>query len=737
MREKVTRREALRIVAGAAIGSGIGIRAPRTDAAAETAGSDDRPWFRRHIVGIEWGPTGANDRDEIYMSRASGRDIIAALARARSEYAVVFMKDMNFAYYPSRVATRCPNLRGRDLLRECIDAAKPIGMPVIAYCQVQYDTATWNAHPEWRMKDAAGEDLGSRLCYRSGYLAFVEAVAAEMMEYEIAGFHFDMLDFGFGPPYGCWCPTCRAAFKKEHGIEMPAGVTWDEAWEKMLRFRCESNGRFCEDLEAFVKAKRPEISVDYNYHGYPPFNWVEGEMPVRHARTGDFVTAEGLPFVFGHTNPSLLALFLRAARPEGPIQCVTSRSVYDYHDFTVRPVLDLGWEVFTYLAHGAQCTIVDKANYEGTIDPVVYDRIGTIFAEALSKRDFFGHEPVREVGLYFSARARDWYAREEPVKYFGAVWGAHKALVHSHIPVGFVIDESASLERLRAFPIIYAPNLAVVTAEEIGLLRAYVADGGKLLLTGLAGACDRHGNLKERSSLEELIGARLVRTFVAENDNYLRLPRTLGDGEGKFLLEGIPPDWPMLAWGPIAVFEARGARTFGEILAAHRTEDNLWMRRMSAGKVAGPAVLVHRFGKGLVVCVPCAFDAAYAGDYRMPEHRILIRNLIRLLNPAPEVVVDAPLNVETVIARDAKRGRHLIHFLCFAGPPTSAGVPFAQGRRVLPPLMEEMTPYRARVRARGSIRKAEAAGAGARIRISDRDVEIEIAGVHEVLAIEM
>jgi hypothetical protein len=96
-----------------------------------------------------------------------------------------------------------------------------------------------------------------------------------MMGYEIAGFHFDMLDFGFGPPYGCWCDVCREAFRKKYGIEMPAGVTWDEAWDRMLDFRCASNAGFSRHLEAFVKARRPEISVDFNYHGYPPFNWVE------------------------------------------------------------------------------------------------------------------------------------------------------------------------------------------------------------------------------------------------------------------------------------------------------------------------------------------------------------------------------------------------------------------------------------------------------------------------------
>src|SRR5262249_19502676 len=157
---------------------------------------------------------------------------------------------------------------------------------------------------------------------------------------EIDGFHFDMLDFGFAAPIGCWCPRCSEAFQKEFGKSLPPKISWDPDWDRMLKFRYSSNARFCERLAAFVRGKRPTASVDFNYHGYPPFSWYVAERPVQHGRKGDFVTAEGLPWIFGNRNPSLLALFMAGARPGAPIQCVTSRSVYNYHDFSVRPTAD-------------------------------------------------------------------------------------------------------------------------------------------------------------------------------------------------------------------------------------------------------------------------------------------------------------------------------------------------------------------------------------------------------------
>ena len=112
------------------------------------------------------------------------------------------------------------------------------------------------------------------------------------------------------------------------------------------------------------------------------------------------------------------------------------------------------WEVLTYLSHGAQCTIVDKANYDGSLDPVVYERIGDIFGEAQKKAHFFGHKPVQEVGLYYSSKSRDWFGRDDTEKYMGAFCGAHKALVEAHISLGMIMDENASLGRLQQFPVL-------------------------------------------------------------------------------------------------------------------------------------------------------------------------------------------------------------------------------------------------------------------------------------------
>lgn len=687
------------------------------------------PWFRRLLVGIEYGPTGCNP-DPVYMSLASGVEIVNAVLEAEAEYLVLFCKDMEFAYYHSRAAAACPGLQGRDLLREVLDAARPHGLPVVAYCQVQYDDSSWRAHPEWRMKGADGSDLGGRLCFRSGYLEAVKSFCAEMCAYEIVGFHIDMLDFGFAPPYGCWCEVCRREFVAQHGFAMPAGPTWDAAWEAMLEFRCDSNSAFCHEVEASIKALRPELSVDFNYHGYPPFSFEAGQQAVRHARHGDFVTAEGLPFIFGGYNPSFLSLFLAAARGDRNLQVASSRSIHGYHDFTVRPAADLTWETLTYLSHGLQCTMVDKAYYEGHVDRTAYQRLATPFGLARARREWFGHEPVPRIGVWHSQRSRDWFGRDNPPRYQKSLWGAHKLLVQLHQPMAFAMDENTDLERLRELPVLMVPGAGVLREADLELLEAYVRGGGRLLLTGVTGMLDAHGEPGDGAGIGRLGGWRLDKLVLDRSDNYLRSPT----GTADWLADGIAPDWPLLCGGPAAALTATSAETHAETWAARRTSNNHWVGHMSPVELLGPGVLVNRLGDGLVVTVPVSLCAAYAGEYRSPAQRMLLGNLLRWLDPDPPVRIEAPLNVESVVTRHAD-GRWIIHLLAWWSPPTSATEAFPTGTRVLPALMEEAHTYTARIWLRDGAGEATAVGEASEVSVDGRMVTVRTGEIHEVAAI--
>jgi len=157
---------------------------------------------------------------------------------------------------------------------------------------------------------------------------------------------------------------------------------------------------------------------------------------------------------------------------------------------------------------------------------------------------------------------------------------------------------------------------------------------------------------------------------------------------------------------------------------------------MSPGKVVGPAVFINRFGKGKAVLVAASPDTAYIQRYRMAEHRNLIRNLVRYLNPNPEVLVQAPASVEIMIARDAPKKRLLVHLVSYSAPPTATSAAFDKGRQVLPPVMEEAAEYVAHIEANRPFTKAVAAGGDTRIGVRNHRLTVATASIHEVITIQ-
>ncbi len=690
---------------------------------------------------MEVGPTGAqfgysDTNDARYCSRFDGREIVRRAVAAHCEYLVLWARDGDYAYYVSKFLPKAPGLGGRDPLREAVEEARQHRLPLLAYCVVQQGGHFLKAHPEWEMHGADGKPLG-RFCLNSGYLEAMKQIVAEELVYGIDGFHIDMLDQGFGPPYGCWCTNCQALFEKDFGKQMPKGVTWDADWERMLEFRYQASEHFEKALYARIKSLNPNASVDFNYHGNPPFSWEVGQLPVRHAGNSDFVTGETGMWGFSALTVGLNAEFYRAATPGRPVQVAISRDARVYHNQTVRPLADLRWELLGLLTHGAFVTVVDKTAFDGGLDPLAYERIGEAFADALARRKHFGQQPVAEVGLYFSSRTRDWVAREKPEDYFQCFLGAHKALVYEHIPWGVILDENVTLPTLQQFPMVMLSGVAILSDIEVELLRRYVTEGGKLLVTGLSGCCDRWGKVQSKSSIESLIGARFV-SKLDSLDNWVRFPGSRSSShEKRFAPEGRL-DWPFLVKGPAVVYEATSALQVGELMKPYRTvrqqqgkEGTEWP--MSAEAAVGPAILINKVGEGTVLTLAGSPDFATASEHHIVETRKLLRNAVRFLDPTPRIEIIAPANVEAVVTDDSATRTLRVHFIAYNSPPHT--MPAKNRPYVLPALIEDTPIYRATITLRDRPRTARAFNKSTELHKSGSKVDLRIEDIHEVVTL--
>ena len=709
-----------------------------SDGATEAGG--DHPWYRRSLVGMEVGPTGAqfghsDPNDTRYCARFDGREIVRRCVSAHCDYLVIWARDGDYAYYDSKLLPKAPGLGERDPLRETVQEAAKHKLPVIAYCVVQQGGHYLREHPEFEMRDPAGNRIG-RFCYNSGYLDVMKQIVAEQLAYGIAGFHIDMMDQGFGPPYGCWCEHCSKAFEARYGHAMPTGVTWDDKWDHMLEFRYATSARFERALYDHIQSLNPKATVDYNYHGNPPFSWEVGQRPVQHAGNGDFITGETGVWGFSALTVGLNAEFYRAATPGLPVQVAIQRGVRMYHDQTTRPLHDIRWELLTLLAHGAFVTMVDKTGFDGWLDSVAYDRIGVAFKEARAKRGHFGQTPVAEVGIYFSSRTRDWLGREQAADCFQSFQGAHKAMVYEPIPWGIVLDENATLEQLRQFPVLLLPQAAILSEREVVLLRDYVQEGGNLILTGWSGMLGWRGEPREESALKELAGVHVVRRLESL-DNWVRFPDH-SEGPTSLLGRGIPGAWPFLVKGPAAVLGATSARPVGELLEPFRTtrqregkEGTDWP--MSADSPVGPALLLNEVGKGKVLTFACSPDYATASEHHIVEARRLLANAVRFLNPNPRIRITAPTTVEAVVTDDPAKRKLRIHLLAYNASPQTT--PPKDRPYILPGLIEDAPIYRATIEFAEPIKRATAFNRPTDLKRRGRRLEATINDIHDVLIV--
>jgi hypothetical protein len=713
------------------------------------AATDPPAWFQRALVGMEVGPTGAQfgggRHAADYASRFDGAEIVRQSVAANAEYLVLWVRDGEFTFHESKLVPRPAGFGDRDVLREAVDEARKHRLPIIAYCQLQYPSHELRQHPEWKMRQANGKPIDHLVCFNSPYTNTVKALLTEMLGYGIAGFHLDMVDQGFGPPHGCWCDHCQKRFQAEHGRPLPKDIDWDSAdWARMRQFRYASSDRFEKMLVEHVRQQDPQATVDFNYHGNPPFSWEVGQTPVRHAENGDFVTGEAGAWAFGALAGSFNAAWYRAATPGKPFQVAIQRGVRMYHDQTTRPLHDMRWEMFTLLAHGAFVTLIDKTAYDGSLDPVAWERMGAMLGEARSKRAHFGQRPLADVGLFFSSRTRDGIGRDKPAAWFQSIQGAHKACVYEHLGFGFLFDENLSLEALQKFPVVCLPNVGILADAEVDLFRKYVEGGGHLVITGHSGQFDELGKPLARPVLEGLIGAG-VKSRLEGTDHWVQLDATrLGEQLGQGLEHraqkrpgtNLASAVPFLVRGPATAYEPITAEPMGTLLDSHRASlpnpagyNADWP--LSARQAVGPAALLHRVGQGTVLSLAASPDTATAGEHHIVEARRLLANAVRLLHPRPRVRVDAPANVEAIVTDDPATRTLRIHLIAYNATPQTT--PVKERPYVLPGLIEDTPIFRATIELRDGLKTAKPLNRSTQLKKRGNRVEVTIADIHDVI----
>jgi Hypothetical glycosyl hydrolase 6/Beta-galactosidase trimerisation domain len=381
-----------------------------------------------------------------------------------------------------------PDLGGRDLLAETIEAAKGTDIKIIAYSSVGHGlprSLLLEQRPQWGLlmddgdiQDGVrhfGGELVAPVCsfgqYRDDILNFISHVVDN---YKIDSLYLD------GPYYNwnmgtqkaiCQCAVCKQVFLKETGFELPTNKNFDDS--ELHEVFADWVGRRLYELlhEIIVIAKRTKnLPVMFNVFAAS-------------ARTGKWEQK-----MIEATDGFLLEAELGGLRGLG---------VGDYHD---------------------------KIIWRYTQDHTAWPRCSTSYAEQQNKHSGFetlvwGGAPIISYGGRLCldnscqkpvAELFDFMKDNEALldnvrnsKFIGiiseqrissitesakkALAGAYKLFQSAGLQTGIVTNEALrNIDTLQQYPVLFLPGDVCINEAEAECLREYVRSGGNLIASGKA-----------------------------------------------------------------------------------------------------------------------------------------------------------------------------------------------------------------------------------------------------------
>lgn len=384
----------------------------------------------------------------------------------------------------------------RDALKQWRAATKELGLPLHCHYSGIWDKAAGEKNPDWSVIDEKGKvagapfgqnkgaPTGEKMCPLGPYLD--ELMIPQMKElidqYEVDGFWIDGDLWAVEP---CYCKRCRSAFKKKTSVSVPPKKKDDPNWPLWWNFTRENFESYVTKYCDAVHQHKPGVLVcsnwlqTFNHPGEPavPTDWISGDNAsvwgLDHSRCeARFLSTRRKPW-----DIMLWSFYFSRGmgKPDGPP--------------TAKQPQMLMQEAAVILSFGGHVQLYE--NPAGVRDGRLIEwrqkRMADVGRFVKKRRTLCqGTETLPQVAILHSEHHVRNTADGSNMMWgvdTGPVRAAVYSLLENHYGVD-VLDEWALLPRLSEFPAVVAPERHEMSDEMVTALKAYVKNGGKLLVTG-------------------------------------------------------------------------------------------------------------------------------------------------------------------------------------------------------------------------------------------------------------
>ena len=408
-------------------------------------------------------------------SRFTRENFAAALKAGHINSITLFSKcHHGWSYHPTKANFPHPHLTC-DLLGEQLSVCRELGVRTEIYISAGLSEQYAYRHPEHLQTNREGHranfDLEGhyhRLCFNTPYLDQLAAEIEEVLTRYKGQFDGLFLDIiGMSP---CFCPYCRRGMA-EMGLDPDSDA--DARTYARVVYDKYTN-RVAEVVERII----PGLPIIHNDGGA-----IFQGRDIAFRNQGHF-ELESLPTGgWGYDHFPRAAAYARTLGRD--FLGMTGKFHQTWGEFGgFKHPNALRYEAALANACGARCSVGDQLHPDGEFDLSTYTLIGTAYAEVEQREKWLeGASLTADIGLLSAENFRFLCPNALP-NGINQDLGANRIMLEGHYLYD-ILDPEADFDRYRL--LILPDTLEIPEGALRDKLTAYLAGGGKLLLTGRSG----------------------------------------------------------------------------------------------------------------------------------------------------------------------------------------------------------------------------------------------------------
>jgi hypothetical protein len=559
---------------------------------------------------------------------------------------------LGLCFYPTNIGLRHKQAE-RDIFGETVKECRKRGLKVVGYLN-SWGSFVADNHPEWAVRFGSGkqrrdyERFGTPCINNEAYENYFTSLVYEFVSrHKLDGLWVDMI--GIYAPV-CYCEAC----KEKYGKELPTVVNIDDPkFIEYLRFKSECVADYVEKIQQAAKSADPNITISLQATGIKaPMGY--GLTSSRYYDVPDYLAGD---FYETREGVNVISRMMYKYSNNLPFEFMTSRCVSLERHTMNKNIHEILQQAYASIMYKGAFLFIDAIDPDGEMNSEFYDEIAVLSEQIKPYLVYadFEEKPIREVAVFhnfFSGISSEVNGLpiDKSMPYKSLLDKLKKIdATMSKAGIDYDIITMKNEKEFTNYKVIILPSLEMLGEDEVETIRNYVANGGKIYVSGISSIRDDRGNRYENFMLHDVLGLdyqgkfEIGPSYIAPEDEYQSLfgkytkkhPHML---EERFVKVVPTSNGKTIAKVTLPISDVKDIHTFSSAISNPPIIYTDY-----------PAIYENTYGKGIAI-----YAAGEIEKDGFEANQMLFADLIRYMLGEEKVKVTAPSCVDHVVYENEK-----------------------------------------------------------------------------------